>query len=169
MKTEKNNIISPAGFASLRAEYEQLFSKDRPALVETISWAAGNGDRSENGDYIYGRKKLREIDRRLSFLARRMKAARVVDPLQQTDQNHIWFGAHVEIADEDDNRKIITLVGDDEADAGNGRIGWNSPLAKALRGAAIGDLKTVHLPSGAKEWEVISICYREISPLFTAA
>lgn len=162
MKTEKSNIISPAGFAALRAEYDQLFSIDRPALVETISWAAGNGDRSENGDYIYGRKKLREIDRRLSWLARRMKAARVVDPLAQPDQSRIWFGALVELADEDDNRRIITLVGDDEAEAGQGMIGWNSPLAKALRGAAVGDLRTVRLPAGNKEWEIISIDYRAI-------
>lgn len=164
MKTEKTNIISPAGYAALRAEYDQLFGHDRPTLVETISWAAGNGDRSENGDYIYGRKKLREIDRRLSWLARRMKAARVVDPLAQPDQSRIWFGAHVELADEDDNRRIITLVGDDEAEASLGLIGWNSPLARALRGAAVGDLRTVQLPAGAKEWEILSIAYREIPP-----
>lgn len=163
MKTEKTNIISPAGFAALRAEYNQLFSVDRPNLVETISWAAGNGDRSENGDYIYGRKKLREIDRRLSWLSRRMKAARVVDPLAQPDKCSIWFGAHVELADEDDNRRSFTLVGDDEAEASLGAIGWNSPLARALRGAKAGELRTVRLPSGDKEWEVISITYRAIS------
>lgn len=165
MQPVKNNIISPAGFAALRAEYDQLFSIERPKVVDVISWAAGNGDRSENGDYIYGRKRLREIDRRISFLARRMKAARVVDPLAQPDQSRIWFGASVELADDDHNRRHITLVGDDEADAGNGRIGWNSPLARALRGGAIGDLRTVILPVGAKEWEILSIAYRP----FTAA
>jgi transcription elongation factor GreB len=134
MAGEKTNIISPAGFAALRAEYDTLFAEERPKLVETISWAAGNGDRSENGDYIYGRKRLREIDRRLSFLARRMKAARVVDPAAQPDKSRIWFGATVELADDDDARRIVTLVGDDEAEAGDGRIGWNSPLARALRG-----------------------------------
>ncbi|WP_374393555.1 transcription elongation factor GreB [Sphingopyxis sp.] len=159
MAGEKTNIISPAGFAALRAEYDTLFAKERPKLVETISWAAGNGDRSENGDYIYGRKRLREIDRRLSFLARRMKAARVVDPAAQPDKSRIWFGATVELADDDDARRIVTLVGDDEAEAGDGRIGWNSPLARALRGAAVGDLRTVQLPAGPKEWEVMAVTY----------
>lgn len=159
MAGEKTNIISPAGFAALRAEYDTLFAQERPKLVETISWAAGNGDRSENGDYIYGRKRLREIDRRLSFLARRMKAARVVDPAAQPDKSRIWFGATVELADDDDARRIVTLVGDDEAEAGDGRIGWNSPLARALRDAAVGDLRTVQLPAGPKEWEVMAVTY----------
>ena len=159
MAGEKTNIISPAGFAALRAEYDALFGEERPKLVETISWAAGNGDRSENGDYIYGRKRLREIDRRLSFLARRMKAARVVDPAAQPDKSRIWFGATVELADDDDARRTVTLVGDDEAEAGDGRIGWNSPLARALRGAAVGDLRTVQLPAGPKEWEVMAVTY----------
>ena len=159
MAGDKTNIISPAGYAALRAEYDALLGDERPKLVEVISWAAGNGDRSENGDYIYGRKRLREIDRRLSFLARRMKAARVVDPAEQPDKGRIWFGATVELADDDDARRIITLVGDDEAEAGEGRIGWNSPLSRALRGAAVGDLKTVRLPAGEKEWEVLAIDY----------
>lgn len=159
MAGEKTNVISPAGFAALRAEYDVLFGDERPKLVEVISWAAGNGDRSENGDYIYGRKRLREIDRRLSFLARRMKVARVVDPAEQPDKNRIWFGATVELADDDDARRVVTLVGDDEADAGTGRIGWNSPLARSLRGAAVGDLRTVQLPAGPKEWEVIAVSY----------
>ncbi|HMO75782.1 MAG TPA: transcription elongation factor GreB [Sphingopyxis sp.] len=159
MAGERSNIISPAGFAALRAEYDALLGGERPKLVETISWAAGNGDRSENGDYIYGRKRLREIDRRLAFLARRMKAARVVDPAAQPDKSRIWFGATAELADEEDERRTVTLVGDDEADAGAGRIGWNSPLARALRGAGIGDLRTVQLPAGPKEWEVMAVRY----------
>ena len=159
MPGDKTNIISPAGFAALRAEYDALLGDERPKLVEVISWAAGNGDRSENGDYIYGRKRLREIDRRLSFLARRMKAARVVDPAAQPDKDRIWFGATVELADDDDNRRNVTLVGDDEAEAGDGRIGWNSPLARALRGAAVGDVRVVQLPSGPKEWEVMAVSY----------
>ena len=159
MAGDKTNIISPAGYAALRAEYDALLSDERPKLVEVISWAAGNGDRSENGDYIYGRKRLREIDRRLSFLARRMKAARVVDPAGQPDKSRIWFGATVELADDDDARRVVTLVGDDEAEAGEGRIGWNSPLARALRGAAVGDLRTVQLPAGPKEWEVMAVGY----------
>jgi len=156
---DRPNYITPAGYSALKAEYDQLFATERPALVETIAWAAGNGDRSENGDYIYGRKRLREIDRRLGWLAKRMKAAKVIDPMKQEDRSKIWFGATVTIADEDDNHRTLTLTGDDEADAGAGRIGWNSPLARALRGAAIGDLRRVMLPAGEKEYEVMEISY----------
>lgn len=151
--------ITPAGFAALRMRYEHLFAGERPKLVETISWAAGNGDRSENGDYIYGRKKLREIDRELSQLARRMKAVTMVDPAQQEDRTRAWFGATVILADEEDARRVVTLVGEDEADATAGRISWRSPLARALRGARVGDLRTVELPAGTKEWEVVAIEY----------
>lgn len=157
--TDRPNYITPAGYAALRAEYEQLFATERPALVETISWAAGNGDRSENGDYIYGRKRLREIDRRLGWLSRRMKAAKVVDPATQTDRTRVWFGCTVTIADEDDQQRVLTLVGDDEADAGHGRVGWYSPIARALRGAGLGDLRRVTLPAGEKEYEIIDISY----------
>lgn len=153
------NPITPAGFATLRARYDHLLGTERPAIVEIVSWAAGNGDRSENGDYLYGRKRMREIDRELSFLARRMKAARVIDPAQQPDRSRVLFGATVEIADEDDNRRTLTLVGDDEQDAGKGLIGWSAPIARALRGARIGDLRRVHLPGGEKEWEVMTIAY----------
>lgn len=153
------NYITPAGFAAMRARYEQLFGTERPALVEVISWAAGNGDRSENGDYIYGRKKLREIDRELGHLSRRMKAAKVVDPAHQADRSRIFFGATVTIVDEDDIERTVTLVGADEADAGSGRISWLSPLARALRGAAIGDVRRVHLPGGDKDQEVLAIRY----------
>jgi transcription elongation factor GreB len=157
--TERTNPITPAGFAALRAEYERLFAVERPAVVEIVSWAAGNGDRSENGDYIYGRQKLRAIDRELGRLSRKMKAAKVIDPTQQPDRNRVFFGATVTIADEDDNQRSVTLVGDDETDAGQGLIGWNSPLARVLRGASVGDLRTVQLPAGAKEWEVVEIRY----------
>ena len=156
---DRPNYITPAGYAALKAEYDTLFATERPQLVETISWAAGNGDRSENGDYIYGRKRLREIDRRLGWLAKRMKAAKVVDPAQQPDRMRAWFGATLTIADEDDNQRVLTLVGDDEAEAGSGRIGWNAPLARALRGATIGDLRRVMLPAGEREYEVIAITY----------
>lgn len=156
---DRPNYITPAGYAALRSEYEALFGTERPALVEVISWAAGNGDRSENGDYIYGRKKLREIDRRLGWLSKRMKAAKVVDPAAQPNRAKIWFGATVTIADEDDNHRTLNLVGDDEADAGAGRVGWNSPIARALRGAAVGDVRRVELPAGAIEYEVMAIGY----------
>ena len=153
------NYITPAGYAALKAEYDQLLGTERPAIVEVVSWAAGNGDRSENGDYLYGRKRMREIDRRLGFLAKRMKAAKVVDPARAEDRGHIFFGATVTIADEDDNQRTVTIVGDDEADAGTGRIGWHAPLARALKGAAVGDLRTVELPAGPREYEVLSITY----------
>ena len=157
--SEQPNYITPAGYRRLREEYEQLFSVERPQLVETISWAAGNGDRSENGDYIYGRKRLREIDRELSHLSRRMKAAKVVDPATQVDRSKVYFGATVTIADDDDVERTVTLVGEDEADASDGRISWRSPLAGALKGAAVGDMRRVSLPTGSKEWEVVGIEY----------
>ncbi|MBO9510311.1 GreA/GreB family elongation factor [Erythrobacter sp. A6_0] len=155
----KTNPISPAGYAALKARYDHLLGTERPAIAEIVNWAAGNGDRSENGDYLYGRKRMREIDRELGHLARRMKAARVIEPHEQVDRSRAFFGATVTLADEDDERRTVTLVGDDEQDAGTGRIGWTSPLARALRGAAIGDLRTVRLPGGAKEWEVMEIAY----------
>lgn len=145
--------------AALRARYDHLLGTERPAIVEIVSWAAGNGDRSENGDYLYGRKRMREIDRELAFLARRMKLCRVIEPAAQADRNRAWFGATVTIADEDDNHRTVTMVGDDEQDAGLGLIGWSAPMSRALRGAAVGDLRRVRLPSGEKEWEVISITY----------
>jgi transcription elongation factor GreB len=153
------NYITPSGLVALKARYDHLLGTERPEIVAIVSWAAGNGDRSENGDYLYGRKRMREIDRELGHLARRMKAARVIDPAQQPDRTHVWFGATITIADEDDNQRIVTLVGDDEQDPSIDRIGWSAPIARALRGAAIGDLRTVHLPAGEKEWEVLAISY----------
>jgi transcription elongation factor GreB len=151
--------ITAQGMAALKARYDHLLGKERPEIVEIVSWAAGNGDRSENGDYIYGRKRMREIDRELAHLLRRMKTLRVVDPANQPNKARVFFGASVTLADEDDLVKLVKLVGDDEQDAGEGRIGWSSPLARALRGAEIGDLRTVRLPSGTKEWEVVAIEY----------
>ncbi|WP_205480643.1 transcription elongation factor GreB [Sphingomonas arenae] len=152
-------FITPDGFARLRAEYQQLFGEERPKLVETISWAAGNGDRSENGDYIYGRKRLREIDRRIGYLSRIMKAAKVVNPAEQPDKDVVRFGATVELADEFDARRVVTIVGDDETDASAGRIGWSAPLTRALVGARVGDERVVRLPAGEKWYEVVGISY----------
>ena len=152
-------FITPAGFARIRAEYEALFSIERPKLVEVISWAAGNGDRSENGDYIYGRKRLREIDRRLSYLAKVMKQAKMVDPAAQPERDVVRFGATVELADEADARRTVTLVGEDESDADAGRISWAAPIARALIGARVGDERIVRLPTGQKSYEVIAITY----------
>ena len=157
--TPQGPPITPAGMAALKARYDLLLGTERPAIVEIVSWAAGNGDRSENGDYLYGRKKMREIDRELTHLIKRMKALRVVDPAAQIDRSRVFFGARVTIADQDDVEQSVTLVGDDEQDAGVGRIGWSSPLAKALRGASVGDVRVVRLPSGTREWEVLRIAY----------
>ena len=156
----KTNPITPQGYAALKARYDHLLGKERPEIVEIVSWAAGNGDRSENGDYLYGRKRMREIDRELGHLARRMKAARVITPDEQPDKSRAFFGATVTLADEDGREKVVTLVGDDEQEASAGRIGWSSPLARALKGASVGDLRTVRLPGGDKEWEVIAVEYR---------
>jgi transcription elongation factor GreB len=152
-------FITPEGLARIRSEYEELFGVERPKVVEVVSWAASLGDRSENADYLYGKKRLREIDRRLGYLARIMKAAKVVDPAMQQDRDQIRFGATVELADEDDNRRTLTIVGDDETDASAGRIGWSAPIAKALIGARTGDERIVRLPSGEKSYEVVAITY----------
>src|SRR5215203_2074329 len=152
-------FITPGGFARVRAEYDELFGTQRPKLVETIAWAAANGDRSENGDYIYGRKRLREVDRRLAYLSKVMKSAKVVDPAAQSSRDQVRFGATVELADEEDNRRKLTIVGDDEADASSGMISWSSPLARALIGAKVGDERIVRLPAGEKGYEVMGISY----------
>ena len=152
-------FITAEGFAKLRSEYDELFAVERPKLVETIAWAAANGDRSENGDYIYGRKKLREIDRRLGFLAKAMKSAKIVQPGAQGSRDQVRFGATVELADEEDNRRTVTILGDDEADAADGRIGWSAPLSRALVGARVGDERVVRLPAGEKSYEIVSIRY----------
>ena len=159
MNTPHPNYITPEGFAKLRAEYDHLLGVERPRIVEVVSWAAGNGDRSENGDYLYGRKRMREIDGQLKRLSRKMKDARVVDPRQQPDKGKVYFGATVTIADEDDRHRTVTLVGNDETDAAAGRIGWSTPIARVLRGAAVGDLRRVMLPAGEREYEVMAISY----------
>ena len=156
---DQPNYITPEGLMALRARYKALFADERPKLVEVVSWAAGNGDRSENGDYLYGKKRLREIDRELGWLSRRIKAAKAINPADQPDKTRIWFGATATIADEQDRHRVLTLVGDDEQDASNGRIGWNSPIARGLRGACVGDMRRVTLPAGEVEYEVIQIHY----------
>jgi len=154
-----DRFITPEGFARIRAEYDDLFGIERPKIVETVSWAASLGDRSENADYIYGKRRLREIDRKLSHLARIMKQAKVVDPARQEARDQVRFGATVELADEEDNRRTLTIVGDDESDAGAGKIGWSAPIARALIGARVGDDRIVRLPSGEKSYEVMEIAY----------
>ena len=156
---DRVNLITPAGYRKLREEYDSLYAGERPKLLETIAWAAANGDRSENADYQYGRRRLREVDRRINFLSKRMASAKVTDPARQPDRGRAWFGATVTLGDEDDNERIVTLVGEDEADASSGRISFYSPIARAIRGAAIGDLRVVTLPGGTREVEIVKIDY----------
>ena len=159
MADSSPRYITPEGLARIRAEYDELFGTERPKVVEVVSWAASLGDRSENADYLYGKKRLREIDRRLAYLAKVMKQAKVVDPTKQEARDQVRFGATVELADEDDNRRNLTIVGDDETDASAGKIGWSAPLARALIGARVGDERTVRLPAGEKSYEVMAIRY----------
>ena len=155
----RTRYITPEGMAAIRAEYDQLFGTERPKLVEIVSWAAGNGDRSENGDYIYGRKKLREIDRRLGYLSKVMKDAKVVDPMAAEKRDEVRFGATVTLVDEHDRRRVVTLVGDDESDATRGRVGWSAPIARAIIGAKVGDERAVVLPAGQTYYEIEAITY----------
>jgi transcription elongation factor GreB len=156
------NYLTPAGYARLDAEFNQLWKVERPKLVETISWAASNGDRSENGDYIYGKKRLREVDRRIRFLSKRLEHAEVVDPAQRESTDQVFFGATVTVADQDGSESTYAIVGIDEADAGRGRIAWISPMARALLKAREGDTVSVQTPDGVREVEIIEVRYRAI-------
>ncbi len=151
--------ITPEGHARLSAELHQLLRIERPQVVETVSWAAGNGDRSENGDYIYGKKRLREIDRRVRYLTRRLEAAVIVDPSRQQRRDTVLFGATVRYVDENDRERTVTLVGADEIEPESGRISLTSPVGRALTGKRVGDAVSVSLPEGMTELEVLSISY----------
>jgi transcription elongation factor GreB len=154
------NYMTTRGYLQLRTEFEQLVKTERPALVQVVSWAAGNGDRSENGDYIYGKKRLREIDRRIRYLMKRIESAVVVDPTQQENNEQVFFGATVSIADVDGSESTYQIVGVDEANAAAGMISWISPLARALIKAREGDLVRFQSPAGLREIEIVSIAYR---------
>ncbi|NYZ17862.1 transcription elongation factor GreB [Azospirillum sp. RWY-5-1] len=153
------NYITPAGFARLQDELKQLLRVERPRVVEVVSWAAGNGDRSENGDYIYGKKRLREIDRRIRFLTKRLEAAEVVDPDRQTRRDQVFFGATVTYAREDGSEHTVTIVGIDETDTDQGRVSWISPVARALLKAREGDVVELRTPQGPESLEVVAIAY----------
>ena len=156
------NYMTPAGYAQLDAEFNQLWKVERPTLVETISWAASNGDRSENGDYIYGKKRLREVDRRIRFLSKRLEHAEIVDPVTREKTDQVFFGATVTVADSDGRESTYAIVGLDEADAGRGRIAWVSPMARALLKAREGDTVTVQTPEGRREVEIVKVRYQAI-------
>ncbi len=156
------NYITPAGHARLKDELEHLVKRERPHVVEIVAWAASNGDRSENGDYIYGKRRLREIDRRIRFLTKRLEIAEIVDPLRQGDNDQVFFGARVRIADPDGVENTYTIVGVDEADVSQGRISWISPLARALLKAKEGDSIRFQSPVGIREIDIVEVCYRAI-------
>ena len=156
------NYITPQGYRALQVELDHLWKVERPALVKTITWAASNGDRSENGDYIYGKKRLREIDRRVRFLRKRVELAEVVDPAQRKDCDQVFFGATVTVCDADGCENTYSIVGVDEADVSGGRISWVSPLARTLLKLREGDVAQLHTPTGVNELEVIRIVYCEL-------
>ena len=158
------NYITPGGYAKIKDELDDLLRVERPRVVEAVHWAALNGDRSENGDYIYGKRRLREIDRRIRFLTRRLDLAEVVDPARQESAHQVFFGATVTICDEQDVEQVYEIVGVDETDFSRGRISWVSPLARALIKAQEGDTVRFQSPSGWREVEVVAIAYRSLEP-----
>jgi len=156
------NYMTPGGFAALKGELDHLVGRERPELVATIAWAAGNGDRSENGDYIYGKKRLREVDRRIRFLIRRLDHAEVVDPVQRAgaeDDDRVFFGATVDVVGASGEQRTVSIVGVDEIDTARGYISWVSPMARALIKAREGDTVTLQTPAGAEELEIAAVRY----------
>ncbi len=156
------NYISPEGYQRLLAERDQLVKVERPEITKVVAWAASLGDRSENADYQYGKKRMREIDRRIAFLNKRIAAALVVDP-QQIKSDKVQFGATVTVSDEAGSEKIFTIVGEDESSPKNGLISWRSPIGHSLLGKSVGDVITVRAPNGEHEMEIISIEYSVIN------
>jgi len=158
MSDEQKNYITPAGFRRLQDELAHLWKVERPPVVSTVAWAAGNGDRSENGDYIYGKKRLREIDRRIRYLSKSLDSAVVVDNAGKPP-DRVFFGATVTIADEQGRERDVTIVGVDEIDSGEARVSWRSPLARALLKARVGDVVTLRAPRGPEQIEIVAIRY----------
>ena len=156
------NYITPAGFKRLKEEALQLLDKERPELVKVITWAASNGDRSENADYIYGKRRLREIDRRIRFLTKRLDNAAVVDPGAREETDQVFFGATVTVLHGNGEQKVYSIVGIDEADVSHGRISWISPLARTLIKAREGDTVTLRTPVGEEQLEIVDVAYRRI-------
>lgn len=153
------NYMTPQGLATLQEEWRVLMREERPKVVEVVSWAAGNGDRSENGDYIYGKKRLREIDRRIRYLTKRIESAEIVDPRQQKNREQVFFGATVTYVRRDNSEHTVTIVGVDEADLTMGKISWLSPIARALLKAQVGDEVALNTPGGRETLEVIKLSY----------
>ncbi|NLX17520.1 MAG: transcription elongation factor GreB [Ramlibacter sp.] len=153
------NYMTPQGYARLRAELMQLIDEERPKVVDIVHWAASNGDRSENGDYLYGKKRLREIDRRIRFLTRRLERAEVADPSVHHGGDQVFFGATVTYADEEGAENTITILGVDEVDNLQGQVSWVAPIARALLRARVGDSVQLRTPAGVQEIEVIDVQY----------
>jgi transcription elongation factor GreB len=153
------NYMTPDGFARLRGELDQLMRKERPDVVKVVSWAAGNGDRSENGDYIYGKKRLREIDRRVRYLSKRLANAEVVDPAKRAKTDQVFFGATVTTANAKNEERTLKIVGVDEVDLAKGHVSWISPIAKALLKAEEGDVVKMRTPNGVEELEIVKVEY----------
>lgn len=154
------NYVTPNGLLELQNEYKELLYKERPKVVEVVRWAAGNGDRSENGDYIYGKKRLREIDKRVRYLKKRLSSAMVVDPALQQNLTKVYFGATVTFTQHNGDEKTLTLVGVDEADLDKNKISWTSPIAKALLKASVGDIVKLKTPGGNDELSILKIIYK---------
>ena len=160
------NYMTPAGFARLKSELDELLGRERPELVATIAWAAGNGDRSENGDYIYGKRRLREVDRRIRFLIKRLDAAEVVDPMARRDEgedDRVYFGATVTVRNGRDEERTVSIVGVDEIDTTRGYISWVSPMARALLKAREGDTVTLNTPGGVEDLDVVHVRYEQLA------
>lgn len=159
------NYITPAGYARLRAELLSLIDDERPRVVEAVHWAARNGDRSENGDYIYGKKRLREIDRRIRFLTKRLEIAEITDPSLHHGKEQIFFGATVTYEEESGVQRTVTILGIDEADNMQSQVSWISPIARALLRASVGDVVRLSTPAGMQEIEIIAVKYPVHRPL----
>lgn len=153
------NYVTPQGFADMQNELRYLMGEERPKIVEVVRWAAGNGDRSENGDYIYGKRRLREIDRRVRYLTKRLESAEIIDPKLQKNLTRVFFGATVTYIHEDGTEKTVKIVGIDEADLAKGKISWISPVAKALLKSEVGDVVDLITPAGKESLEIIEIKY----------
>lgn len=153
------NYLTPGGYAALRDELAHLMNEERPAMVQIVSWAASNGDRSENGDYLYGKKRLREIDRRMRFLTKRLELAEIVDPALQTHRDQVFFGSTVLYANQNGEEQRVTIVGVDEAEPLQGRISWISPVARALTKSKVGDTVSLRTPGGIEELDILEISY----------
>ena len=153
------NYITPQGYARLRGELLELIDVERPKMVEVVHWAASNGDRSENGDYLYGKKRLREIDRRIRFLTKRLEIAEVVDPALHAGRDQIFFGATVTYLEDGETEREVTILGIDEADSAQGQISWISPVARALLKARVGDEVQLPTPGGLRALEIVAVRY----------